>query len=368
MSNKNLLILFVSLILTAFSTSVSAIGKVCSNFEIIFENASSDEIKVTKFQYYDFKNNKWKTEKLFGLDGHQKINPGQSWPKERDLEKVEDRDTKFRATFKRRIGGNKWKDSETIDTDFFVCRDNGRETVTIPEDIAIDQSTDIIHGEGSELAEAAAAIQEKYPNMREAQKATDPKFIDSHVKNFGTGHAELKGYGVTMIAHNGSGPKPSTDKLAFWNDELDEPTELFYEKGGALNKKKWKIIGMGYGKDFTSSTPPVLAADGQEYEFLVHEAGYHKLGDGGFECAENEDIKNKAWDDGVRIDAEGFNIVTRDNLKPRKRFGVRHGRIWTLHVWFEPDTGLPLVAPTDPWERQSFNALSVPSCAFYAQG
>lgn len=367
MLRKILPLLFAVLSTLLFSADASAIGQVCSDFEIIFENNSSDEVKVTKFEYYDYTNNKWKTENLFGLDGHQKINPGQSWAKERDLEKVEDRSTKFRATFKRRIGGNKWHDEETSDTVIFTCTDGGRKKVTISQSIADIQNTEILHPYDSELAEVARVIQEKYSNMKEAQKAENPKFIDSHVKNFGTGHADLKGFGVTMVAHNGRGPKPSIENLVFWNDDLDEPNLLFFEKGSSFNKSQWKIIGMGYGKDFTSNVPPILTVDGMEYEFLIHEAGYHKLGNGGFECAENEDLKNNSWDDGVRIDEAGLNIVTRDDLKPRKRFSVRHGRLWAIHVWFDPETGLPIVAEKDPWERQAFDAITVPPCAFYHQ-
>ena len=80
----------------------------------------------------------------------------------------------------------------------------------------------------------------------------------------------------------------------------------------------------------------------------------------------NSDLKQPAKDDGLTIDSAGRLNVTRDKLKS-KVATVRHGRIWTLHVWFEPETGRPAIATTDPWKRQSGNAKTVPSCAFYFQ-
>ena len=43
----------------------------------------------------------------------------------------------------------------------------------------------------------------------------------------------------------------------------------------------------------------------------------------------------------------------------------RHGRIWAMHVWFDPASGLPTVSPCDPWHRQRANAAALPAQAFF---
>ncbi len=351
------------------STTGDVVGNVCDNFNITFENESGDEIKVKKLEYFDFNKSKWKTENMFGVDGHQKINPGASWTKRRDLGKVGGTDTKFRATYQRAIGGNKWRQNETVTTADFTCTNGGSRSVVIEDnDEANAQSVKLVHDEGSELGLAALAIRNRFPFLNDAQRSKNPKFIDSHTKNYGTGHAELKGYGITMIAHHGHKPTPSFDTINYWRGELDQPNELFFQKGKNNREKQWNIIGMGYGLVFDPDDPPTLDADGYSYPFLVHEAGYHRLGDGGFDCADDGDLKTSSWNSGLRIDAAGKMNVTRDDIKNRTSLRKkRHGRLWTIHVWFDPETGLPVVTNTDPWARQASDALRVDDCAFYYQ-
>jgi len=351
------------------NTASSVVGNICGNFSITFMNETADEIKITKFEYFDSRASKWKTENMFGLDGHQKLNPGAEWTKTRDLEKVGGVDTDFRTTFKRAIGGNKWQQAEVMTVPDIRCNDQGDATIIIEDnEAAIEQPIEFFHDAGSDLGLAALAVTNRFPFLKDAQRSKDPKFIDSHVKNYGTGHAELAGYGITMIAHHGHKPVPAFDKINYWRGELDQPTELFFQKGRNNRESEWNIIGMGYGLVFDPDNPPFLEADGQRYPFLVHEAGYHRLGDGGFDCADNGDLKTASWNAGLRIDAAGRNNITRDDIKSRSSTRKkRHGRLWTIHVWFSPDSGLPVVRNTDPWNRQASGALKVDDCAFYYQ-
>ena len=222
----------------------------------------------------------------------------------------------------------------------------------------------VLHAADTDLALAAVGVRNKYPKNKDAQKSTDPKFIDSHTKSFGIGHQELVGFGITMVAHDGSGPAPSANSIIEWDGDITNPNLLIYQKSRG-NRKDWPIIGMGFSTLYDSEdVPDPIVVDGVEYPFLVHEAGYHPITNGGFNCADNGDLKTSAYEDGKRIDPEGRHAITRDDLK-RKVGQVRHGRIWSHHVWFEPGTDQIAIAMTDPWRRQNESARAIGECAFF---
>ena len=261
---------------------------------------------------------------------------------------------------------NKACDSGNYSGELLVRCKRGRESKhkQCPGDLAEAPHT-LLHIQGSTLANAASAVRTAFPFMKDAQKSKDPKFIDSHLKSLGTGHRELTGFGITMVAHEGGGPSPAADKILQWQGNLDQPNLLMFEKVSGKPKKNWPIIGMSYSRNHnTAGVENMLSVDARNYPFLVHEAGYHGLFNGGFDCAQNGDLKLSAWNNGVRVDPEGQTPIARSDLK-LKSGKVRHGRIWTLHIWFHPDSGLPAVAATDPWFRQGDKARAVGHCAFY---
>lgn len=101
----------------------------CENFMITLQNSCDGEIKATKFEYLDGSN--WKTENMFNLDGHQKIEKDHAIPFNRALAGIGDESTKFRVTYKHHLGGTKWGPTLVETTDAFVAHDNGSHTVAL---------------------------------------------------------------------------------------------------------------------------------------------------------------------------------------------------------------------------------------------
>lgn len=220
-----------------------------------------------------------------------------------------------------------------------------------------------LEAEDSNLGEAAQIVAATYPHFNAAQKSKNPRYFDAHPSGaFGTGHAELKGFGVTMVQGTRSSPIDNA------SGALTDPTLLFFHKDG--NKEDdWEIIGMGYSflYDRDGEAIPIISGIPTN-AWLIHEAGYHHSpGNGGYACATNADLKKKAADDGKSLDQQGCIAIAKDDLKEHE-FDAEHGRLWTVHIWFQPNTKRPTIATTDPWCRQSNKALTVPSRAFYMRG
>jgi hypothetical protein len=217
------------------------------------------------------------------------------------------------------------------------------------------------------LNKAATSVKARFSTARLALKSKDPKFFDPHTT--GLGHAELKGFGVTLIQRDGGIGIPQPLENA--SGDLDDPNLLFFQKKSG-SESNWPIIGMGYSFTFAPCEPPKLDSISSVH-FWVHEAGWHHSpGDGNFECATTSDLKQSALDDGKRLDAAGCFAVEKSDLREHE-FDAEHQRIWTVHVWFDPETGRPAVKGTDPWCRQSTSALEVECAdglddAFFKQG
>jgi hypothetical protein len=101
------------------------------NVTIHLHNATPDEIKVTKFEYYDYDDAKYRTESMFPVDGFQKIEHNATWSKTRDLEHIKDDKTKFKVTWQRHIGGTSWGSDQTTKTDDFTCHSDMSKQVDI---------------------------------------------------------------------------------------------------------------------------------------------------------------------------------------------------------------------------------------------
>ena len=103
----------------------------CQNFKITIDNSCDGEIKATKFEYKD--GSTWKTENMFGIDGHQKIEKDHAVRFTRNLGGIGDETTTFRVTYKHHVGGTVWGDDICKTTESFVAHDNGSKTVTLTE-------------------------------------------------------------------------------------------------------------------------------------------------------------------------------------------------------------------------------------------
>ena len=101
----------------------------CENFTITLQNSADGEIKVTKFEYKD--GSGFKTEHMFGIDGHQKIEKDHSVSFTRNLEGIGDEGTQFKVTYNHHIGGTKWGADNIQTTETFTAHDNGSRTVTL---------------------------------------------------------------------------------------------------------------------------------------------------------------------------------------------------------------------------------------------
>jgi hypothetical protein len=95
----------------------------CKDVQITLKNASNDTIKVTKFEYKDVDENKFRTELILGINGKEFINPRKSVAKVRDLGKINRGDlTSFRVTYEKKIGGTKFEAPIIFTTEEFACK------------------------------------------------------------------------------------------------------------------------------------------------------------------------------------------------------------------------------------------------------
>ncbi|MFL5353655.1 hypothetical protein [Archangium sp.] len=217
------------------------------------------------------------------------------------------------------------------------------------------------------LGKAGTGVRARFSNARAALDSKEPKFFDAHTT--GVAHAELEGFGVTLIQRDGGFLTPQPLENA--SGDLDDPNLLFFQKKPGP-ESGWPIIGMGYSFTFKPCDAPELDSISSVH-FWVHEAGWHHApGDGNFECATTSDLKQSALDEGKRLDGAGCVAIEKSDLREHE-FDAEHERIWTVHVWFEPGTGRPAVKRTDPWCRQSTSALRVECAngvddAFFKQG
>ena len=133
MFKKTVWSVFAFAVCVAGTNGAFAANDNCNNVVIRLKNATSDEIKITTFQYFDFDKSKWRTESMFGIDGFQKLEPGKSMPWTRDLEHVGADDTKFKVTYQHHIGGTKWGTDRNVTTGTFKCQDG------LSKEVSLDQ-------------------------------------------------------------------------------------------------------------------------------------------------------------------------------------------------------------------------------------
>ena len=104
-------------------------GDNCKNFDIKIDNHSGYQVKVTKVEYYDYDKTKWRNEDLT----HKILQNNVRWTWERNLEHVDNDDTKLKISYKEKYGGafGGYSSTKTAYSSKFVCKDNGARTVTL---------------------------------------------------------------------------------------------------------------------------------------------------------------------------------------------------------------------------------------------
>ncbi len=103
----------------------------CKGVNITVENGTTDQIKVTKFEYNDFDKQRWRLEPLLGVDGKEKLNARKSFTVTRDLEGVKNDKTQFKVWYRHKIGGVKFEDEIFQLGEIFVCQPNSSHSITV---------------------------------------------------------------------------------------------------------------------------------------------------------------------------------------------------------------------------------------------
>lgn len=201
-----------------------------------------------------------------------------------------------------------------------------------------------------DLSDVGRALHSRWPTVSDA-KAERDVFIEDAAWYWSHGTKSVDGYGVTMVLLDEvPGIGALWDHVHPVNSELEryQPNLLFFDQTDGP-QSTWPLIGFGYSTDYVPCQVPQVACI-EEGEWLVHEAGYHRvlLGDGGMTLADDDDLRNNAVSDAV--DPQGCEPVYPEDLRIH-RGTVRHGRVWTVHVWISPDGEETLISNTDPWVR-----------------
>jgi len=220
-------------------------------------------------------------------------------------------------------------------------------------------------GPSCDLALVAEDLATRWPDAGAARDdrhvwETDAVWYWSH------GTHSVDGFGVTMVVLEHA-PRPDAvfDHIDPVTDGLgiERPNLLFFDRTDGV-RDEWPLIGFGYTTDYLPCESPAFCS--AELSWEVHEAGYHRViaGDGGMTLATSDDLIEGAAS--AAVDADGCEPVWLEDLEIHGGT-VRHGRMWTVHVWIDPEGGPPVVARTDPWRRweDAPDRVSVDADAFF---
>lgn len=118
-STRRAAFLAITSVLTLGIPSVG-FATTCKDVTIKVINRSANEVKLTKLEYLKDGEN-WLTENVFGLDGHQKLEPNVEFKTTRNLQRVGGETTHVRLTFERHLGGSKWEKAPALKSSGFAC-------------------------------------------------------------------------------------------------------------------------------------------------------------------------------------------------------------------------------------------------------
>ncbi len=246
-------------------------------------------------------------------------------------------------------------DSSSCDESFVVRRD--------PDDVLVD---------------ARNFILAKWPNWAEAKDLDYDDDNDGNDENNedcwrnGHEHANLEGIGASLT--RGTCGDPFWDDIHGVEGDFLQPSILMFEKNGNFAsdaaRTDWQVIGAGYHFHFDPCERPCMPTV-PEWRWLIHEAGWHRTGDGGFDCVEQRDVKN---DVDLEITDQCVEVEKDDFSRVGKTAAAKHERLWTLHIWFEPGGPGVAVSRRDPWcrwmddgDEQIVEVDCAETAAFYIQ-
>lgn len=235
------------------------------------------------------------------------------------------------------------------------CADECRRWTSQPVEVvttACGETARVIRNPHHPLVMARAFIEDKWPDFDTAQHLdydeNDNGVRDSGETQWRRGHAtaNLEGFGASLT-RGGGGP--------LWNDvhatDLPhEPSLLFFEATTGAHSS-WAVIGAGYHYHFNPCEVPCLKGVPED-DFLIHEAGWHRLGDGGFDCVKERWVDKDGGAPVVDIFDQCVEVNKDDFHRAGLTFGLnKHERVWTVHLFFEPGTNGVALALDDPWCR-----------------
>jgi hypothetical protein len=197
-----------------------------------------------------------------------------------------------------------------------------------------------------DLAVAARKIQARWPT---AGDAWDAPYNEACVWYWAHGKRSFDGMGVAMATLD---DRPGLQHLVedlhdeYASGVLSQPSLLFFDMTDR-NWREWELVGFGYHADYEPCTAPQLGCLPRKVWF-VHEAGYHNVVNGSMVLATDDDLIDSSL--AASIDEAGCEDIGHHDLSTRP-LTVAHGRAWDLHVWLDPEGGLPQIDKYDPWTR-----------------
>jgi len=103
----------------ATATTASAWGfDICEDVTVIFTNMAEEPVEIYDIDYYDFGQSMWRSEPI----SNSTILPGEDYVMNRNLEDVEDANTKIRVQVRLLDDNGRFTERYYVESEVFTCR------------------------------------------------------------------------------------------------------------------------------------------------------------------------------------------------------------------------------------------------------
>ena len=118
----------VSPVLGTATPAEALFRRSCKDVYLLVENETGEEILVIDVDYWDPSSELWRSEPV----SNETIPDGQPWQEQRNLEKVDQMNTKIRVEYRTRSGNGEWSESvQEEESSSAVCVRNQAYTITL---------------------------------------------------------------------------------------------------------------------------------------------------------------------------------------------------------------------------------------------